>query len=114
MFAVNSDGSVSLLYSGGDAVPGRDCNASAEIVFQCGRAEQGPVVEDASDGCRHSLSWRTPAACPQKPAVSHSCAVREPQYGALFNLSSLRNTTADYQIQVALHHPRTSLCDFPL
>jgi len=96
---VNSDGSVSLLYSGGDAVPGRDCNASAEIVFQCGRAEQGPVVEDASDGCRHSLSWRTPAACPQKPAVSHSCAVREPQYGALFNLSSLRNTTADYQIQ---------------
>ena len=94
---VNEDGSISMLYEGGDRSEGHNCSRSAEIVFRCELTEAGPQhVSD--DGCRHLIHWNTPESCPATKTVTADCAIREPLYSHLFNLSSLHNPDSDYQV----------------
>ena len=94
---VNEDGSISMLYEGGDLAEGQNCSRSAEIVFRCELTESGPQhVSD--DGCRHIIHWNTPESCPATKTVTEDCTIREPLYSHLFNLTSLHQADSDYQI----------------
>jgi len=98
---VNEDNSISMLYENGDSFTDANnvtCNKSAEIIMYCNNIEKGPKFEEATN-CKDTLTWETPAACPQKKTISHSCSVREPIYGNLFNLSKLHNSTNDYAVK---------------
>ena len=98
----NEDHSISMLYEKGDTyidpTTNVTCPRSAEITLICNEQEIGPRVQSVQDPCRHTLIWRTPAACPQKKAVSHNCTVREPRWSNLFNLTALYNKTDDHRI----------------
>ena len=98
----NEDHSISMVYEKGDVytdpITNITCPRSAEITLICNEQEIGPRVQSVQDPCRHTLIWRTPAACPQKKAVSHNCTVREPRWSNLFNLTSLYNNTDDHRI----------------
>ena len=98
----NEDHSISMLYEKGDTyidpTTNVTCRRSAEITLICNEQEIGPRVQSVQDPCRHTLIWRTPAACPQKKAVSHNCTVREPRWSNLFNLTALYNKTNDHRI----------------
>ena len=39
---VNEDGSISMLYSGGQRLEDQNCSRSAEIVFRCSATESSP------------------------------------------------------------------------
>ena len=94
---VNEDGSISMLYEGGDRWEGQNCSRSAEIVFRCELTEAGPQhVSD--DGCRHLIHWNTPEACPATKTVTGDCTIREPLYSHLFNLTALHKADSDYQV----------------
>ena len=101
---INEDNSISMLYEKGDnytdPVTKQTCLRSAEITLICNEQEIGPRVQSMQDPCRHELIWQTPAACPQKKAVSHNCTVREPRWSNLFNLTSLYNKTTDHRINI--------------
>ena len=100
---VNEDGSISMFYEGGDNVTMKNenttCSLGAEIIFRCHPdVDKGPMLL-ASEECRHTLEWLTPEACPVQVPTSHSCAVREPSYSHMFNLTHLHDDQTDYVIK---------------
>ena len=100
----NEDLSISMLYEKGDVftnpISNTTCRQSAEITLLCSDHENGPRVQSQKDPCRHELIWETPAACPQRKAVSTNCTVREPRWSNLFNLTSLYNKTMDHKVNI--------------
>ena len=97
---VNEDGSITMKYSGGSKISLADntsCEMSAQIIFNCFSSERGPALRSQGE-CEHVLTWDTPEACPVTTPTSHSCSIREPSYGHVFNLTQLRDTSTDYVI----------------
>jgi len=109
---VLENGDIRLEYSHGDLYKndrGDSCNMSAEIILRCDDKEYGPRFEDAT-ACRHSLTWNTPAACPQKQVTSTDCTVREPLFNNLFNLTDAHNSTGDYIIKGQNNNYNLNVC----
>ena len=96
---VNMDGSISMVYEGGDWVEEHNCSRSAEIFFRCDATEKGPQYGSSDDLCRHVIHWNTPEACQATTTKATSdCTIREPLYSHLFNLTGLHRDDSDYQL----------------
>lgn len=90
-----SDGSISIVYLGGDKCLA-DGRYSTRIIFQCDDSPGSPMF-DRQDGCEYVFIWRTSEACPVKRVQGSDCKVRDPRNGYEYNLMPLAGK--DYSVK---------------
>ncbi|XP_061480276.1 cation-independent mannose-6-phosphate receptor isoform X2 [Rhineura floridana] len=100
-----TDGSLSIVYSSGDTCKGNR-RYSTRIIFHCDQRMGSPVFQHEED-CEFVFLWRTVAACPVRRAEGENCQVKDPRYGHVYDLTSLRGKDVkvstdeyDYYFQV--------------
>ncbi|XP_033118003.1 cation-independent mannose-6-phosphate receptor-like [Anneissia japonica] len=91
------DGSVSIQYENGDICNG-NVRYSTRIIFECSDRPGSPVLQVVSNECEFVFSWQTPAACPLQSNTGNNCVVDDPELGFQFNLTSLYNSSKDYEV----------------
>jgi len=114
---VAADGSLNLVYEGGDVCSGSEAQGNAtrrslHIVFSCAPVQHEPVLQvTLSKMCEHVIQWATPYACPLRHAVGENCSVTDPLYHIQFDLSPLRKSDgSNYQISTAVGNFTLNLC----
>eukprot|EP00123_Amoebidium_parasiticum_P017322 comp23800_c0_seq1/m.41372 comp23800_c0_seq1/g.41372 ORF comp23800_c0_seq1/g.41372 comp23800_c0_seq1/m.41372 type:complete len:2646 (-) comp23800_c0_seq1:58-7995(-) len=86
------NGTLTLLYEGGQPCHVPNHNTSTLITFICKEGEKGyPHYVGETATCQHQFEWETAAACEAKvtEGSTGTCQVRDPSTGTLFDLSSL-------------------------
>lgn len=97
--AINiEDGSITILYSGGDPCKGGQDSHSTRINLICSHTEYGPVLVKETNTCEFVFDWLTPVACPRHSTTGNNCRVEDPKYGNVFDLNPLRNIYRDYNV----------------
>lgn len=85
-------------FAGGDACKEGEHSRSTKINLICSETEHGPMFIKETATCDYVFKWLTPAACPRHVTTGSECRVKDPLYGNLYDLTSLRNTAADYNV----------------
>ncbi|CAN7989555.1 unnamed protein product, partial [Ixodes hexagonus] len=105
--SVTRDKTVVILYRNGSPCKTKDdaselqVSRSTVITLICSDKEEQPIVVGESENCELVFNFETPAACPLKVAEGDNCRVKDPRYGYVYDLSSLANTTSDYEVATA-------------
>lgn len=107
---VNADGSITVLYTGGDACKNGQHTRSTRINLFCDQRELEPVLMEVTDTCEYIFNWLTPAACPRHLKTGNNCEVTDPLYGHLFDFNSLRNKKGDYNVSDGHHSYLINIC----
>lgn len=107
---VNADGSITILYTGGDSCKSGKHSRKTRINLSCDPQEFGPALIEETETCEYIFSWLTPSACPKNNQIGDNCMVSDPQFGNVYDLNPLRNTTRDYNISDGEHQYLLNLC----
>ncbi|XP_031437958.2 cation-independent mannose-6-phosphate receptor, partial [Clupea harengus] len=101
-----SDGSISIVYQGGDRC-GTEGRHSTRIIFMCDNTLGSPIF-DRKDGCEYVFIWRTSEACPVQRVQGENCKVQDPRSGHEFDLSSLSGK--DYMVTSGQYEYHFAVC----
>ncbi|XP_068221483.1 cation-independent mannose-6-phosphate receptor isoform X2 [Palaemon carinicauda] len=107
---VNADGSITVLYTGGDVCKNGQHSRSTRINLFCNQRELEPVLIDVTETCEYIFNWLTPAACPRHLKTGSDCRVTDPLYGHEFDFNSLRNKNNDYNVSDGIHSYLINVC----
>ncbi|CAL4060201.1 unnamed protein product [Meganyctiphanes norvegica] len=107
---VNAEGSITVLYTGGDPCSGGKHSRKTRITLTCYPQEYGPAFIEETESCEYIFSWLTPSACPQNIQMGENCIVSDPKFGNVYDLNPLRITTGDYNISDGEHQYLLNLC----
>ncbi|XP_041951218.1 cation-independent mannose-6-phosphate receptor-like isoform X1 [Alosa sapidissima] len=101
-----SDGSVSIVYRGGDPC-GTKGRHSTRIIFICDDSLGSPIFEHKT-GCEYVFIWRTSEACPVQRVQGENCKVQDPRSSHVFDLSSLSGQ--DYEVKIDKYEYHFAVC----
>ncbi|XP_018019432.1 cation-independent mannose-6-phosphate receptor isoform X2 [Hyalella azteca] len=107
---INSDGTITIIYTGGDACNQGKHTRSTRIILSCDKYEHEPVFLEESPTCELVFLWATPFACPKHVVESQTCQIQDPLYGFLYDLTPLRNSTQDYSAHDGLNDYHVNIC----
>ncbi|XP_062406227.1 cation-independent mannose-6-phosphate receptor [Sardina pilchardus] len=101
-----SDGTVSIVYRGGDPC-GNEGRFSTRIIFICDDSLGLPMFE-RQDGCEYVFIWRTSEACPVQRVQGENCTVQDPRSSHVFDLRPLGGQ--DYDVKVDKYDYHFAVC----
>ncbi|XP_063079301.1 cation-independent mannose-6-phosphate receptor [Engraulis encrasicolus] len=101
-----SDGSLSIVYQGGEAC-GAGRRYSTRIIFLCDDHLGSPIF-DRKDGCEYVFIWRTSEACPIQRVQGENCKVTDPRSGHQFDLSPLSGH--NYEVMSGQYEYHFAVC----
>ncbi|KAF2365181.1 Cation-independent mannose-6-phosphate receptor [Trinorchestia longiramus] len=107
---VNSDGTITIIYTGGDPCKDGKHTRSTRIMLSCDKYAYEPVFIEETSTCEYVFSWLTPLACPRHVVESSTCQIQDPLYGFLYDLTPLRNMTQDYLANDGIDDFHVNLC----
>nr|XP_053644748.1 cation-independent mannose-6-phosphate receptor-like isoform X1 [Cherax quadricarinatus] len=107
---VNKDGSITVLYTGGDMCKNGQHTRSTRINLVCNPVEHHPMLVEETETCEYVFNWLTPVACPRHVRKGSACQVVDPLYENLYDLNPLRNENKDYNITDGEHNYLVNLC----
>lgn len=99
---VTKDGAVLVQYLNGAACANGQRSRKAVVSLLCDESQVGPSYVGESEDCETLFDFQTPAACPLRMAAGSDCKVQDPRYGYVYDMSPLRNSAGDYEVQ-AVH-----------
>nr|XP_045597766.1 LOW QUALITY PROTEIN: cation-independent mannose-6-phosphate receptor-like [Procambarus clarkii] len=108
--SVNKDGSITIIYTGGDTCQNGQHTRSTRINLVCNSIDHHPMLVEETETCEYVFIWLTPFACPRHMKKGSSCQVMDPLYKNLFDLNPLRNKIKDYNITDGVHNYLINLC----
>ncbi|XP_042892798.1 cation-independent mannose-6-phosphate receptor-like [Penaeus japonicus] len=108
--SVNEDGSITIIYTGGDPCQEGKHARSTRINLICNDIEYEPVLVDETATCEYIFTWLTPAACPRHLKQGTNCLVEDPLYGNVYDLNPLRNQMKDYNVTDGEHDYLINIC----
>ncbi|XP_050026519.2 cation-independent mannose-6-phosphate receptor [Dermacentor andersoni] len=95
---VTSDGAVLVEYPNGGPCSNGLHTRKTIISLICNDEQVGPSFVAESEDCEILFDFQTPAACPLKMAKGLDCQVQDPRYGYVYDMSMLKNASADYEV----------------
>ncbi|XP_042211767.1 cation-independent mannose-6-phosphate receptor-like isoform X2 [Homarus americanus] len=107
---LNQDGSITILYTGGDTCQDGQHTRSTRINLVCNAVEHHPMFLEETETCEYVFNWLTPVACPRHMAIGSSCKVVDPLYKYQYDLNPLRNSEKDYKISDGENDYLINLC----
>lgn len=107
---INRDGSITVLYTGGDACQNGQHARSTRINLICNPIEHEPILVEETKSCEYVFTWLTPFACPRHVTEGSNCQVVDPLYKYVYDLNPLRNAKEDYNVSDGVHDYLINVC----